>query len=1004
MKSKKRTIWILIVVIVILLGFASSLLIYRNKLSSDNINNKSGDYIAQSLSSAPSGKSIENFYDKPITDEKIALDSIEVNRNKLGYSDKNFTFIYDKTNNSETAYHFDLYYKDIPVYGGGGTLKGVGVFTHNDNSAKILMTSVSDSQKITKVNTTPKITEDEALNIAKETLGDNFSEYNISANFKQEKICPNLIIYETQDKYVLSYRIISNFYICIINAENGEVITSHSTIVANVSEYEGQNGDIHQVFYDDYKDENYDIKNALWNSDKGLFIFDNCIDGISLDYILKLDDIKDGNNKSAVDGMANTYRAIEYFEQENFGVHFYETLIIINNNKSKVNGKIRKDNATAQVCFIDNKPVAIITFDLRSKKNNAQLSAYLDVVGHEYTHAVTDVKAFGSEGYSTNSRDFERNALMEAYSDIFGQLIEQEYTGSTDWKSYNFRNIGKPEIKSYTKRYKTNDEGTEKNDYGYAHMNSTIISHAAYLMSKDNENKKKTYDEKYLLDYNQLGRLWYGSLEYLNKTDFMDFADCRWAVEQSARDLIENGVLIEDNLKVIEQAFNDVEVSSNPTRRGLTDSMDIIKDKNTIVVPIEDETQSTEFVEITEIENTTEDITNTSIDNTIEKSKIKSVSLGQRCSGCIDNNGRLYMWGNNSSGQLGNGTTNDSSTPIKIMDNIKEINLGGFSSSAITKDGSLYMWGGNWCYQLGNGTNENSLIPIKIMDNVKSVSLGYEHNALITEDGSLYMWGNNKHGKLGNGTTTDSSTPIKIMDNVKSVSLDYDYSGAITEDGSLYMWGGNWCYQLGNGTDEDSLTPIKIMDNVKSVTLGSGHNALITEDGSLYMWGYNNRGQVGNGASTYISPAPVESPVKIMDNVKSVSLGYDYSGAITEDGSLYMWGDNFYNQLGYSTTHSSTPKKIMDNIKSISFAYSQSSAITEDNVLYMWGQEINGTIDNVLFVNIGTDGYGCNHYGVIKTDGSLYMWGNNTSGECGNVDSETSDVTPPIKIEIAENS
>lgn len=218
------------------------------------------------------------------------------------------------------------------------------------------------------------------------------------------------------------------------------------------------------------------------------------------------------------------------------------------------------------------------------------------------------------------------------------------------------------------------------------------------------------------------------------------------------------------------------------------------------------------------------------------------------------------------------------------------------------------------------------------------------------------------------------------------------------------MWGGNWCYQLGNGTDEDSLTPIKIMDNIKSVTLGSGHNALITEDGSLYMWGYNNRGQVGNGASTYISPAPVESPVKIMDNVKSVSLGYDYSGAITEDGSLYMWGDNFYNQLGYSTTHSSTPKKIMDNIKSISFAYSQSSAITEDNVLYMWGQEINGTIDNVLSVNIGTDGYGCNHYGVIKTDGNLYMWGNNSSGECGNGDSETSDVTPPIKVEIVENS
>lgn len=113
-----------------------------------------------------------------------------------------------------------------------------------------------------------------------------------------------------------------------------------------------------------------------------------------------------------------------------------------------------------------------------------------------------------------------------------------------------------------------------------------------------------------------------------------------------------------------------------------------------------------------------------------------------------------------------------------------------------------------------------------------------------------------------------------------------------------------------------------------------------------------------------------------------------------------MWGNNFYNQLGYKTAKSSTPIKVMDNIKSINFVGSQSSAITENNTLYMWGRETNVTVDNVLYVSIGQFSYGNNHYGIIKTDGSLYMWGDNNSGELGNGESGTSYVTSPIKVEI----
>ena len=590
MRSKKRTIGILIVVIVVLLGFAGSLLIYRNNLSSEKTKNNSNNNIAQSLSSAPSGKSIENFYDKPITDEKIALDSIEFNRGKLGYSDKNFTFIYDEKSGSKTAYHFDLYYKDIPVYSPVG-IRGVSVITYYDNSADVLITGVSNSEKITKINTIPKITQDELKDIIKR-------QFSI-----EEDINSKLIVYETSEEYVLAYYIEYSFYIYIINAENGEIIDSSSMLVSNSAEYEGQNGDIHQIFYNDYTDETKDIKNALWDKEKNIFIVNNrwgyeLFGKKSSEGLFTTEDLKLGNNKSAIDGMANAYRAVEFFEKK-FDYTFDSTYVSVNVDKDKdKKGNTKKDNACGTYAKVNDDSIAYLFFLVSSDKDKAQWTAYLDLVAHEYTHAITGSKAFGT-GYSKDSKYYEKNALTEAYSDIFGELVEKEYTGSTDWKNYNLRNISEPKIKKYTERYITEDkQGTENNDYGGAHRNSTIISHVAYLISKSNDSKK--YDAEFLLDYNQLAQLWYGSLEYLKKTEFKDFADCRYAVEKSARKLIEEGVLLENNLKVIEQAFNEVEVSSNPARRGAKDSAEI-KEKHAETVSIEDEIQSSEPVEITEV-------------------------------------------------------------------------------------------------------------------------------------------------------------------------------------------------------------------------------------------------------------------------------------------------------------------------------------------------------------------------------------------------------------------
>lgn len=592
MKSRKRTIIILIVVIVILFGFVGSLLIYRNKLSSEKTKND-----IPFISSAPSGISIKNFYDKPITDEKIALESIEANRDKLGYVDKNFTFIYDEEDGSETAYHFDLYYKGLPVHSPAG-IRGVSVITHLDNSAKILISGVSNSEEIRKVNTIPKITQDEAIEIAKSTM--NMNSY----------VDLKLVLYEVKDTYVLAY-----YYrgskVCIINAENGEVITCRSTIMSSTGEFTGQNGDIHQVFYDDYKDENHDIKNALWNKEKNIFIHDNItiehgnitIEEVkNKDKMITIDNLQSGKNKSAIDGMANTYRAVEYFEKH-FDIKFDSTVVSVNVDMWKdENNNVITDNAGGGYIDKDGEKVAFLIFPFASDKKKPQYSAYLDIVAHEYTHAVTNEK-FDLDEDSSDSRYYERNALSEAYCDIFGELIEKEYTGQTDWKISSIRNLAQKE-KNTRFRYKYSNQytGTGANYY-----NSTIISHTAYLMSRGNDSNK--YDAEFLLEYNQLGQLWYGSLEYLKKSEFKDFADCRYAVEESARDLIKKGILVERNLKIIQQAFDEVEVSSNPLRHSAIASAEI-KRKHKVEESIEDETNSTEMVEIEEIEITLDNIDN----------------------------------------------------------------------------------------------------------------------------------------------------------------------------------------------------------------------------------------------------------------------------------------------------------------------------------------------------------------------------------------------------------
>ena len=308
----------------------------------------------------------------------------------------------------------------------------------------------------------------------------------------------------------------------------------------------------------------------------------------------------------------------------------------------------------------------------------------------------------------------------------------------------------------------------------------------------------------------------------------------------------------------------------------------------------------------------------------------------------LDDSGALWTWGRGASGELGSGARDNSSVPVKVMDGVTAVSIANGVSAAIKSDKSLWMWGSNYHGQLGTkgsgdvniggGNNFDHaskhyvhITPVKVMDDVASVQAGSFYTAAIKTDGSLWMWGDNQYGHIGNNGESDKTDrygyvyqtePVKIMDSVSYATFNEDAHtvAAIQTDGSLWMWGKNIHSELGNNGQGDKFyeieeldsveyyqtTPIKALEHVTSVSLGANHTAAIQTDGSLWMWGSNYYGQLGNGTNT-----DAGEPVKIRAGGAAVDLGWSRTAVLKTDGSLWTWGRNCYGQLGSGSTEDS---------------------------------------------------------------------------------------------------
>jgi alpha-tubulin suppressor-like RCC1 family protein len=411
----------------------------------------------------------------------------------------------------------------------------------------------------------------------------------------------------------------------------------------------------------------------------------------------------------------------------------------------------------------------------------------------------------------------------------------------------------------------------------------------------------------------------------------------------------------------------------------------------------------------------------------IGRDRWRSVYAGAAHTVGIKRDGSLWVWGRNDDGQFGNGTIGEDtnkSSPVRIgTDKWASVSAGSWNTAGIKKDGSLWAWGNNYSGQLGDGTSgysANKTLPVRIGQDTDwaIVSAGFLHMAGIKKDGSLWAWGDNSAGQLGDGTTENKTSPVRIGTDIWiSVYAGAAHTIGIKEDGSLWAWGNNDDGQLGDGTygeDAYKTFPVRIgSDTWVKISAGADCTIGIDKDGGLWTWGSNHSGQLGDGASA--------DGIRIgqdTDWASAYAGGFNgYTVCIKKDGSLWAWGENSFGQLGDGTTENKTsPVRIgtdtWENV-SVSFIQSYTAGIKKDGSLWAWGRNFTGELGDGTWiqrnspVRIGADTwadvsaggceYGTSHTVGIKKDGSLWAWGWNFDGRLG--DGTIINRNSPVRID-----
>jgi hypothetical protein len=301
--------------------------------------------------------------------------------------------------------------------------------------------------------------------------------------------------------------------------------------------------------------------------------------------------------------------------------------------------------------------------------------------------------------------------------------------------------------------------------------------------------------------------------------------------------------------------------------------------------------------------------TGRSLPGPVEVPALVAIASGRDHAYGLDASGRIWAWGDNGDGQVGDGTTTDRRTPVRLaLTDVVAVEAGHYHGIAIRSDGTVWTWGYGSLGQLGLGSTSNRSTPTQVpgLAGIAQVAAGRDMSYAVRADGTALAWGGNSFGEVGDGTTTRRSSPVAVpgLGGVREISGGRNHGVARTADGSVWAWGDNQYGQLGDGTTTRRTTPVRSsISSVAHVDAGAHHTIAARTDGTVLTWGRGYRGQLGLGSTSQrTSPTVVPGLPAAVD----VGDGRDQSFAITAAGTVWAWGQNSSGQLGDGTTTTRT--------------------------------------------------------------------------------------------------